>query len=488
MKRIGIIASNSSESSATVILQEGLEREVKVEDLVLIKNRATGEDVLAVLRSGEGVNEALKTTIYRPGIAYAKKGGMPSGSRETFNFKAVAIGTVAERGVEQNRSVIAPRSEVFLFNSKDENPFEKLAIGREALWGNLEYEMNRNWKVPVDKFFIPYHIGVFGSTGAGKSFLTRFALIPLLRKAGYDVLIFDWKGDDYTPFFTEDQRMDFKDIYLDDDTVVSYLSRKMDDFGVRSAYQSNPIRDALEDVIYDGGWREKELKNLRSFLLTSVRKLIEDENKDRYGKLTAKGLKFMRKAEKYFSKLSDFDLELILGKNRPEDVTKKVRGKRILVIDMSKGSKDEKLSVFLSIASCLKELMEKGEELKIALIIDEAPQYAPFRPTGLEQETTKMIKDLCALGRSKKLAIALISQGIAGEIGINASVRRNLNTLFFGRLHPLDIYEAEKWLKAYAINTEFLLTMKPGKFYFVGAMNPSPIPLLITFKVGEVDE
>jgi len=131
--------------------------------------------------------------------------------------------------------------------------------------------------------------------------------------------------------------------------------------------------------------------------------------------------------------------------------------------------------------------MEAGEEMNVALIVDEAPQYAPWEPRGIQAETSEMIKNLAALGRKRKLNLTLISQGIKGEIGINAAVRRNLNTHFFGRIHPLDAGGeggASEWLSPYGIRPDQMLQLKPGRFYFSGAMNPSPIPLLITFKPG----
>ena len=68
-------------------------------------------------------------------------------------------------------------------------------------------------------------------------------------------------------------------------------------------------------------------------------------------------------------------------------------------------------------------------------------------------------------------------------------MRRNLNTHFFGRIHPLDATGeggASDWLSPYGVRTDQLLLLKPGHFYFSGAMNPSPIPLLITFEPTEV--
>jgi hypothetical protein len=45
--------------------------------------------------------------------------------------------------------------------------------------------------------------------------------------------------------------------------------------------------------------------------------------------------------------------------------------------------------------------------------------------------------------------------------------------------------EAGNWLAPYGISPEDLLSMEPGHFYYAGRMNPSPIPLLMTFKVGD---
>jgi len=59
LKPIGIIASGASETSARVILNEGEEKRVKAENLVLVENRNEGS-IMAVLRQGLGSNENLK--------------------------------------------------------------------------------------------------------------------------------------------------------------------------------------------------------------------------------------------------------------------------------------------------------------------------------------------------------------------------------------------------------------------------------------------
>jgi DNA helicase HerA-like ATPase len=159
----------------------------------------------------------------------------------------------------------------------------------------------------------------------------------------------------------------------------------------------------------------------------------------------------------------------------------------VVVIDLSTGGKQEKLSIFLSIAKHLCRLMERKERLDLAVIIDEGPQYCPYQPKGIENRTMEMISDLCALGRSYNLSVVLLSQGIAGEIGINASIRRNLNTQFIGKLNPLDFDEALRLLGQADIDPKYLILMPVGDFYLTGKMNASPIPLLVHFDIDESD-
>ena len=194
-RKIGIVASGSSETGARVILNEGEEKVVKVEDLVLIKNE-NGNDIFAVCRGGLGSNDNLRTGFYSPGVAYARRGKKPSSAKEFYDFKLSVIGDVTT-SLQQNKLIIAPSSDVYVFEDKD-NPMRYLGPNDLTIG---YYKEHPSWLVPVNSRFIPYHIGVFSVTGGGKSFLARYELIPLLRKAGYDVLIFDWKGSDCVPYF-----------------------------------------------------------------------------------------------------------------------------------------------------------------------------------------------------------------------------------------------------------------------------------------------
>ncbi len=474
MRPIGIIASESSENEARVILNQSEEKRVKVEDLVLVDNRNEGK-ILAVLRRGRGINENLKAGGYNPGVAYARAGGPPSTAKETYDFTLSVIGEVKDT-IQQNKKILAPGSTVYLFEDKDD-PMRYLA-GTQHKHTIGYYESHPTWRVPVDEAFIPYHIGVFASTGGGKSYLTRLQLIPMFLNAGFDVLVFDWKGRDYAPYFRKQNVISISEIALDPETVVSYLCKKMGNFGYSNHQLRGAVRQAVEDFIYSESWRGLTVNEFRKVFYTSMIQALNPRNLTS-GRAFEDQQRFIRG----YRKLKDTDIHNILGTLTAKDILQLLRERKLIVIDMKKTGRDEKLSVFLTIARYLMDLMQNDEDLNLALVIDEGPQYCPFNPDDIQKETTDMIIDLCALGRSHKLCICILSQGIAGEIGINAAVRRNLNTQFVGKIHPLDINEAGNWLSPFNVDPKFLLSLPPGHFYFMGNMNPSPIPLLITFEV-----
>ncbi|MEM1922275.1 MAG: ATP-binding protein [Nitrososphaerota archaeon] len=481
LEEIGLVASPSRETDADCVLKEGKEKEVATETLVLINNR-NGNKILAVCRGGLGSNDSLRISYYNPGVAYARSGRGPSTAKEFYSFKLVVIGDVTDGEIKQNKIIIAPASPVYKFK-EGSNPLK--LFGKTI--NNIGYYAtgSSSWRVPVLVEYIPHHIGVFGVTGSGKSFLCRYELIPLLRNAGYDVLIFDWKGSDYAPYY-EDSVINMGDIMLDESSVYMFLLERLDRFG--SGHVAEKLRDYLEGIILEGNWRGETPEETKMKLETLMKKEIEDENVDKSKKLTSWGERYAKVAQKYFNRLRPEDLRLIMGTMDAEQIINLLRQKKILVIDLSYGAKEQKLAIFLSIARHLKTLMEEKNKLNVAVLIDEAPQYCPWNPRGIEEETTRQIIGLAALGRSYGLSLTLVSQGIAGEIGINAAVRRNLNTLFIGRIHPLDAQEAEKFFASSWVGVDSLLRLPEGQFYLVGKMNPSPVPILISFNIEECEK
>ncbi len=478
LRHIGVTGSSTSTTSAPLILLEGMEDEVREEDIVLIENR-NGDLILAVCRQGTGVNENLRVGSYSPGIAYVRaKGEAPSKVKESYHFTLMFIGVIDEDGVRSNDAIVSPGVPVYTFKGSDYNPLTLIEPRDEygcVHGGFLAKE--RKWSIPFHKRFIPYHIGVFGTTGSGKSFLARFLLIPILKEAGYRVLVLDWSGMDYAPYMED--VVSVTDVRQHPDSIIEYLVEKTKNFGYRE--ELNTARIALEEVVCrrwisliekSGG----DAARLHQLLMDAIINAIVSEHLKESTKRLA-----VARVERGFTKVSAEDLRLFMGTKSVGDLIPEEGSVR--VVDMSGVDTEIKLSFFLTLADYLLLKMYRGDVLDLALIVDEAPQYCPFEPRGIQRETTLRIKNLCALGRKHNFCMVLISQGIAGEIGINAAVRRNLNTWFIGQIHSLDLEEVEKRLSPYGIRPERLLYLPVGQFYFVGKMNPSPTPLLISFDI-----
>ena len=475
MRFIGRVADEATDTSARVILVKEAEKYVCSEEIVLIENG--GEEkigkVIGVLRRGLGKNELLNISRYRPDIAYMKYGGEPSGSREVFSFSISIIGSIDEGKIRTNRRIIVPRSPVYLFD-EDENPLERyIAPSAKKLdWLDAHLDGHPTWRVPADAQYIPYHVGVFGATGTGKSWFTRHVLIPFYMKNGYKVIVLDWSGEDYSPYFNS---IHISEIAQDELSIMEYFSKITEGFG-----RNDNVRDAFDEYVM--GWESKIkgkdpksiYEELRNFVYNHINGIRRDDWRG----------SAERAANRVFRRLRPEHISPLMGTMQVTGLI--AREENPIVVDMSGFSSNSKLSFFLSLSSELQRMMIGGKDLRMALVIDEAPQYCPFKPEGIQIEATEAIKNLAALGRKHDLNLTLIAQGIAGEIGINAAVRRNLNTNFYGRLHPLDAAGeggAKDWLGPFGITPEYLLSLEDGRFYFAGIMNPSPIPLLITFEV-----
>ena len=461
---VGFVASGSRSSWCYVLLVEGMEDKVKEECLAYVVDR--GQKVLGILRSGMGVDENLRVGAYSPGVAYARKGMKPSSSRRSFTYVFSAIGRVGDDGeIGENRLILKPGSPVYLCM---ENPFEK--IGGNHLYAARHWE--KPWRIPFDPAGIPMHILVVGSTGSGKSFLTRSVILPLMREAGYSVLAFDWHGCDYAPYVKEDEKMSMGDVEMDGAAAARYVGAKAMFFGY-SASDNKPYR-ALRGVMEgSGGWRCRDPRSLQEWIMNEMADIMGEKAWVRVERAVERGL----------SRLKEEDWKRILGRTGPSEMIGKARMNGFLVVDMGGFGGEEKLSVFLSIAGEVKSRIEKGEEMNLCMVIDEAPQYAGYNAKGTQQYTRDVIRDLAATGRKHRLSLVLVSQGLAGEIGVDASVRRNLNTHFIGRILPQDRREVEEMLGAYHIDYEGLLRLERGQFYFEGRMNPFPTPILISFDI-----
>ena len=493
---VGVVGDGAKATYAPVIVKAGKEKEIGVEELLLIEN-LNGNLILGVARYGYGRAPDLRVAYPSAGRAYARAyGEAPPSSRESFDLSVSVIGEVVfgpdgkPAGVRQNKLIIAPRSRVYAI--REGNPLELFGGEENGLIYDVgHYKDRRKWKVPVLKRYIPYHIGVFCVTGWGKTSLVRCKIIPLLRRAGYGVLVFDWKGDDYAPYAAgngwEVVKLTDVDFGWDEYDVAGAVMNMAGNFGFTPAAVATlgTFEDVLADLVkeFKDAVKEgrKKPEDFKSFLLQKGPGMVEQRS-TRYGPENA------RKFRKHISRLDEGKLALLVAEKNVsvEDILRKAR-EGVAVVDMGGVETEDKLRGFLAITDPVWESMNvRREKQGFAIVIDEAPQYCPYQPSGLQKETTERIKNLAALGRSYDLPLVLCAQGLAGEIGVNAAVRRNLNTWFVGKVHPLDREEARRLLPH--VELEFLQSLEVGHFYFFGNMCPSPEPLLIRFELEEPEK
>ncbi len=479
MREIGKVADGATESSASVILYEGTESWVPSEELVLIKNGGKNPygKVLGVLRKGLGRNDFLNTQYYKPELAYVKHGGEPSGAREVFSFTVMVVGEVSEgKPLVINRKIIAPGSSVAVF--EEENPLEIYLKPSAKVPRYLPAHLDRHqsWRIPADASYIPYHVGVYGTTGSGKSWLAKNVLMPFYLENGYDVLVLDWSGMDYAPDFPGSS-IPLSKVFLGPEAILSYLSNLSQNF-----FDNKSLQGAMEDICDD--WYDLAKRGADG-ILNEIRNRLQQ---------AASGVgqnyksAYSSAVKRLLRKLTTDILYPLTGTMNVEDLLSELAKSHFVVIDMAGFRSELKLSFFLALANAIYSKVIRGEDMSISLVIDEAPQYSPFKPEGLQVQATDIIRDLAALGRKHKLNLTLLSQGVAGDIGVNAAIRRNLSTNFYGRLHPLDVVGqggAKEWLEPYGITPEYMLTLQSGQFYFSGLMNPSPMPLLLFFEPNE---
>jgi len=468
VEKIGIVATRSFTERVEIILFEGYETKVKSEEIAFIDN--SGEKVFGILRNGKGINDLLNPNSFRPTLSYAKIGGEVPSSREVYSFEFITIGVIENGKIKQNRKIIKPGSPVYL---PKENPFDSLK-GETYSYLDAYLEGHDEWKILVDSSHLNQHIGIFGTTGAGKSWLARHVLIPFYLKNDYNVLVLDWDGSDYAKYF--EYVIPIFSIKLSKESIYEYLLNKTDKFFGSRTLQNVAMKFLLENDFM-------KYKDANSAFNKFLSYLEENKSKDH------KGEDYHFELTKMRLKPEDFD-PLIGGKFEISEIIDNLKQNKIAVIDLSEANNESlKLSLFLSVAEELKRRMRKEQKLKIALVIDEAPQYAPFNPSGIQEKVVEELRQLAATGRKHDLSLTLIAQGVAGEIGIHASIRRNLNTNFYGKIHPLDATGqggAKEMLQPFGINPETLLNLEEGRFYISGNMNIFPVPLLITFKAQNV--
>jgi len=505
MEYIGRVASRSTYFSADIILNEKFWNKVPLESFCLIRN-VTGDRILAVVRDGVSIAQnfpADKITPYTSKLRVSNDADEKfSDQRRQVYVSVEALGKVdLETGLlRPNNLLIQSVSPVYLLASEDE-PMRYLIdeeVDPQITVGC--YAKYPQQRVPVKPSYASYHIGVFGTTGCGKTSLVMCEIIPFFLDIGFHVLIIDWKGggqpDSYTIPYPKNVVKGAK-IEMDEEMMTSYILDRVRYFGYTREYKErNPIYQALREVLDSDEFqillREGDFSSSLEKFKELVEKNLSDAYTDKHGNLTVRGEKLLKRFRSYFRYFTVDNFRALVGQIPPDDVVEQaLKSREPVVVDLAQLTREHKLSTFLGIAYALRERIGRGEKLKLALIIDEAPEYCPFQPVGIQRDTREVITQLCAEACSAELSIVLIAQGIAGARGINADVRRLLNTRFIGKLGASDLSmpEVKSLVQTMGVKEDFLkrMTGVGGEryFYIDGSLCPVDRPLLITFNLKE---
>jgi len=200
--RVGTVLAGATTEAALIDLLEAQERSIRVGEYLIIRDSLTGNSLLA--RVSQIVPEH---EFYRRGDSFSatrRAGlGFPSGvGMQYVSCKVEIMGELSGNRLRRVRRSPGPGSEAFLADDATlRSIFSSASSSNEpsVTFANLLYYPN----VPIALRLnhITEHIGVFGKTGSGKSFLVG-ALIEALeniihnnRRYLYPIIIIDHHGD-----------------------------------------------------------------------------------------------------------------------------------------------------------------------------------------------------------------------------------------------------------------------------------------------------
>ena len=217
MRPVGVVTSGARVSLAPALIFKHAEDSALEEALVIIEDGAAGKLFLGVLRWLNRQDPLLKhnqrsAVVDRPELA-------GSGAHIPFEYAYVRIiGELVGGRVTPPRTPPTPRSVIKLIESPSDvslalDTEKGLVIGKHKHSGV---------EIPMSPKALPYHVGVVGATGTGKSRLVKALIDEIRAKTGYSVIVFDHSGMDYTRYWP-DNVVSSSEIVLDPPMAASLI-------------------------------------------------------------------------------------------------------------------------------------------------------------------------------------------------------------------------------------------------------------------------
>jgi len=501
---IGIVASGSTTTYAPLIIWDQVEHLAKEEQLIIIEDLKRNIKYLGVLRNAKRYEPFL--SVYRRTSFVDNPSLVETGTLPHTSAYVMLIGALVNNGIEEVQLPPNPGSKAYII----ENPSDlNLNLGEGIVVGKHKYS---GIEVPLDPFWIPYHIVVVGATGTGKSRLVKALVDEILEKTNNSVIIFDHTGLDYTIFYNKNT-IEASRIVLDVSLIADLILERT---GLHPTTYEPYITIAVLRYLYESMDKsllfralkepEEKQQKLTSYTSKSLsfdeflskvdyNKLMEviaenpiTWNHSRFKAITLKVAEHLARRESVKIRLG-VAIDVKLGKeffdslsNRnllPKDIVDLVLKNRIVVVDLST---EELTTRRYVVSSIINELWRRIESLRkpidTVVVVDEAHNYA-CRYCG---ESRQSIARIAREGRKWGLGIVLATQRI---IDIDPEIRGNINTWFFSKLQtPSDFNELSGYMNLAGISEASLTILGRREFFVAGLMNPLKVPILL--KVKEV--
>ncbi|NOZ89411.1 MAG: ATP-binding protein [Crenarchaeota archaeon] len=506
---VGVVLSGASASLVPVMLRRDRELEVREEDLaVVVDPRLEGYLILGVFRWITRHEPFLRRYTHN---IYAEKPEaldhdmvMPFSNAYLEVYGGVCL-EPREPHCERGglvANVYAPTPGSRVYRLRDAGWLSGfLTVGEPLHVGVHKYT---GWRVPLDAAWTPYHIGVFGATGTGKSRLV-LKLVSELAAKGFSAVVFDHSGVDYAPaaramgwrvvrsgelrispviFASTVARYLGVTGYQRDLVELVALCHALRVYGYREQSECQELLGpaAARGAGVSGGLHRFTGSNsssggagggLEEFLAALSRAAARMNMRD----ATVRKLRIMARLQvprHVFEGLPSRRLE-------PRSLVEEAASGGVVVIDMSDEQDIEvKRAIVASVAEAVWELVrERGEPVNVGLVVDEAQNYA-CEYCG---DSGRALETVAREGRKWGYWLLVASQRVARDI--RPGVRGNLGTVFFSRLQSSgDLQELSGYLDLGRLNEASLALLERREFYAAGLLNPLRRPLLL--RVDEV--
>jgi len=489
LKEIGIVLGGSTPSYAPVQLRKDVEDIVEEQQLAVIEDsKYPGKLFIGVLRGIKRLDPILRGNVRTPYVEYHEywSQAYPEMSYTNVYVSLCSIIDPNNKKIENCRIAPHPNSKVYVMTkgasilNKIEEAIRK-TVQEEICVGEQKYS---GLKLPLNAYYARCHIGVYGATGMGKSRLVK-ALVDELVKS-YSIIIFDHTGVDYTPFY--DHVISSKDIEIGADVLSSVvLDMARLDRTTYSTYMDVACMVFLKQLKGEKVELEVGKKSFR--VEDSTKEPLEEFINVADGVMATLGARdtTRAKARLFLSEYMDKNfIDEVVNKRKksPKEIVQqalKLKGKSPLVINLGDDTEIAvKRGIVYDIISATWNIVKENRNpLNLGFVIDEAQNYAG----EYTYPTNRIIEMTAREGRKWGLFVILASQRVSRDI--SASIRANINTVFFSKLQATgDLREISGFLDIGGIEENDLALLESRDFFVAGLMNPLRVPMLL--RVREV--